>query len=1001
MFIFIFLLTLIISNIAEAAPPTPLAYQSAPGVFTTVSTTTPLPITIQGGVSANVNIGTSLSAANPQVSGDATTGFYTPAAGQVAVDISGAQIVRWSSTGENITGSLGVSGVLTVPQVSVSGNVDTNAWLTNGVGFQTLASTYTDTSSSGTVALQAVHNIAQPTVAASQATTYTESATLRIASHPSSGTNVTQSRFYALMVQGSGGAKIEGALKLYPASDTTSANGRFSVGGATSAANWTTTSPLFAITSGTQTDTSGSGTVAVRAVSMSVAGNATSDSLGAITLTDAVTAYFGIPTAGTNVTITNPWSIYTTGGIKVAGSSTVSSLDLGSTTTALILPVGTTGQRPTAASGMLRYNSTTNAAEAYVNGAWVSLSPSDLGTSVSAASPSIAADRTTGLYTPGAAQVGVTISGTNRAVFTAGGLVIGSTAQTTGTSLDLGTNTDSLLVPVGTTGQRPTAANGMIRYNSTTPGFELYNNSAGWITFGIPSGDNTTTGASLAIGINALANQTAAGSGNYRNTAIGYSAMGTGTQTTAAVANTAVGFQAFNAVTSANSVTAVGSTACTAVSSGSNNSCFGTAAGAGISTGTGNTALGNNAIQSANPSTATAVGVAALQNLSGSQSVAVGSNAGQFVSTGTNETAVGYLAMTGITGTRLTGAGNTAIGASSGNVLQGAAANNTLVGLNSGVAITTGSSNTAVGSGACATNATTGSACNALGLNALTSTTGAHNTGLGGSAGQFISSGTENTAVGYQALLGITGTKTTGNQNTGVGSNAGLAVQGAAADNTMVGYNSGATVTTGTNNTIIGSGVGSTTLTTGTNNILIGVSSAVTTAASSTSNTIQLGGTGASGGAGSFTITGTNTLSTEAATLRGTLALTDIGSDATHTDSTVCQDTTTHILFSGSGAAGICLGTSSIRFKKDVKPLISGLEQITAMKPVTFYYKKGFGDNGARHQYGFIAEEMYKVNSELTAPDKDGKPQSVDYMAIMPVLVKAVQELKEIGRAHV
>src|SRR6185312_8965175 len=53
---------------------------------------------------------------------------------------------------------------------------------------------------------------------------------------------------------------------------------------------------------------------------------------------------------------------------------------------------------------------------------------------------------------------------------------------------------------------------------------------------------------------------------------------------------------------------------------------------------------------------------------------------------------------------------------------------------------------------------------------------------------------------------------------------------------------------------------------------------------------------------------------TTAITIKGetqNVQLNGITTDATHTDSTVCQDTTTHGLYFGSGTAGICLGTSS------------------------------------------------------------------------------------------
>lgn len=46
--------------------------------------------------------------------------------------------------------------------------------------------------------------------------------------------------------------------------------------------------------------------------------------------------------------------------------------------------------------------------------------------------------------------------------------------------------TAALKIPVGTTAQRPTAVQGMIRYNTTTSSFEIYDGSA-WTVFGLPA----------------------------------------------------------------------------------------------------------------------------------------------------------------------------------------------------------------------------------------------------------------------------------------------------------------------------------------------------------------------------------------------------------------------------------------------------------------------------------------------------------------------------------
>lgn len=152
-------------------------------------------------------------------------------------------------------------------------------------------------------------------------------------------------------------------------------------------------------------------------------------------------------------------------------------------------------------------------------------------------------------------------------------------------------------------------------------------------------------------------------------------------------------------------------------------------------------------------------------------------------------------------------------------------------------------------------------------------------------------------------------------------------------------------------------------------------------------------------GANSSTINGAGGLwfqggGTNALTISSSqaVALPAIASDATHTDATVCEDTTTHTLFSGSGTSGVCLGTSSIRFKRDVKPLDVGLNEIMALSPKKFYFKNGWGDNGAKEHYGLIAEDAIKIDGHLVGLDKAGKPNSVDLVALIPVLVNAIQK---------
>jgi hypothetical protein len=162
-------------------------------------------------------------------------------------------------------------------------------------------------------------------------------------------------------------------------------------------------------------------------------------------------------------------------------------------------------------------------------------------------------------------------------------------------------------------------------------------------------------------------------------------------------------------------------------------------------------------------------------------------------------------------------------------------------------------------------------------------------------------------------------------------------------------------------------------------------------AGTSTPLTMQIAASGTAGNP----ITWTNALSfgtSGAATFPAAIINTGITADTAHTDSTVCQDTTTHQFYSGTGAAGICLGTSSLRFKKDVRPYTIGLAPIMALRPIQFHYISGYGDSGAREQVGLAAEDVAKVLPSMVGRDADGRPQSVDYGALFPLLINAVQE---------
>jgi Chaperone of endosialidase len=80
------------------------------------------------------------------------------------------------------------------------------------------------------------------------------------------------------------------------------------------------------------------------------------------------------------------------------------------------------------------------------------------------------------------------------------------------------------------------------------------------------------------------------------------------------------------------------------------------------------------------------------------------------------------------------------------------------------------------------------------------------------------------------------------------------------------------------------------------------------------------------------------------------------------------------------------LGTaaSSARFKQEIKPMDKTSEAILALKPVSFQYKS---DAKGTPQFGLIAEDVAKVNSDLVVRDRNGEIYSVRYEAVNAMLL--------------
>jgi len=103
------------------------------------------------------------------------------------------------------------------------------------------------------------------------------------------------------------------------------------------------------------------------------------------------------------------------------------------------------------------------------------------------------------------------------------------------------------------------------------------------------------------------------------------------------------------------------------------------------------------------------------------------------------------------------------------------------------------------------------------------------------------------------------------------------------------------------------------------------------------------------------------------------------------------SDTTGGFAIYANGRAGGTtnwISGSDARLKKEIQNLSYGIEQVLKLRPVTFKLKSG----DQRTQLGLIAQEARKVIPEVVLGDESKGMLGLDYTALVPVLLKAVQE---------
>jgi hypothetical protein len=262
---------------------------------------------------------------------------------------------------------------------------------------------------------------------------------------------------------------------------------------------------------------------------------------------------------------------------------------------------------------------------------------------------------------------------------------------------------------------------------------------------------------------------------------------------------------------------------------------------------------------------------------------------------------------------------------------------------------TAGYNNTANGFDALGSNIT-GFNNTANGFETLISNiTGFQNTANGSYALFFNTTGFQNTANGFGALY----FNTTGYNNIAIGEEA-LFSNTTGSENIAIGYAALSSNTTGSNNIALGSraGVGTTI---GSNNIAIGSSGPA-----AESNAIRIGTPGWQ-------------TSTYVAGINGVTASRGVP-----------------VFINANGQLGTI--TSSRRFKNAIKDMGPVTDRLMKLRPVTFRYKDSAEQGTHALQYGLIAEEVAKVYPDLVQYDKAGKPFTIYYHLLTPMLLNELQK---------
>jgi len=290
--------------------------------------------------------------------------------------------------------------------------------------------------------------------------------------------------------------------------------------------------------------------------------------------------------------------------------------------------------------------------------------------------------------------------------------------------------------------------------------------------------------------------------------------------------------------------------------------------------------------------------------------------------------------------------------------------------------LSTGNGNTAIGSSAMA-RATRLTSSVAIGSQSMRNqVVGSYNVACGAYAMSSSVNCDAFVAIGHQSAHNML----SGSNGVAVGQ-AALMSQQYGDQNTSIGAMSLYNLTTGSQNIAIGYrtgryyGSGTSSLTTATASIFIGSLSRAS--ADGNTNEIVIGANAIGNGSNTATIGHTDVTKIY---LRG-----DIYSNTAYAKAVGGTNRAAYV--DSTGLIGTI--SSSLRTKQDVVDM-EDVGWIDRLHPVNFCYRSTPGVK----QYGLIAEEVEGVNRDIVGYDWEGLPDSVNYDRLVPVLLKAVKDLR-------